>query len=209
MKNWFLILVSIGLITACSTLEGTEPNAAAENVGSATAEYSSETRFEPGKGVMIAAAIKLTATVLSVDKEDRSIVIRAADGEARKIELTDDVKNFDQIRTGDEVVIEVYSALVMQLAEPGEGFSDTASGLVAIAQPGEKPRMVVADVVEVLAEITEIDRTRRELTVTGPLGNSVTLQVPETMTKFDELRVGDKVNARYVEAFALSVQSAN
>lgn len=209
MKNWFLILVSIGLITACSTLERTEPNGAVENVGGATVEYSSETRFEPGKGVVIAAAVKLTATVLSVDKADRSIVIKAADGVARKVELTDDVTNFDQIRTGDEVVIEVFSALAMQLAEPGEGFSDTASGLVSIALPGEKPRLVVADIVEVLAEITEIDKASRELTVTGPLGNSVTLQVPETMTKFDELQVGDKVNARYVEAFALSVQSAN
>jgi hypothetical protein len=45
--------------------------------------------------------------------------------------------------------------------------------------------------------------------VTGPLGNSVTLQVPEKMKKFDELKVGDEVNARYIEAFAASVQKVN
>ena len=146
--------------------------------------------------------------MLSVDRRDRSIVVKGSDGKAKKIELTEDVTNFDQIHTGDEVVVEVYSALAMQLANPGETFGDAASSMAAVAQPGEKPKLVAVDMVEVLARITGIERATRELTVTGPLGNSVILQVPENMKKFDELKIGDEVNARYVEAFALSVQTA-
>ncbi len=63
--------------------------------------------------------------------------------------------------------------------------------------------------VDVLARITKIEQATREMTVTGPIGNSVTLRVPDELKKFDELKVGDEVNARYVEAFALSVQTAN
>jgi hypothetical protein len=33
--------------------------------------------------------------------------------------------------------------------------------------------------------------------------------VPDEIEKFEELKVGDAVNARYIEAFALSVQTAN
>ena len=81
--------------------------------------------------------------------------------------------------------------------------------MVAVGKPGEKPKMVMADVVEVLAHITAIDAPTRELTVTGPMGKSVKLQVPDDIEGFEDLKVGDEVNARYTEAFAISVQKAN
>ena len=209
MKSWFSNLIAIVFLVGSSSVHASEPATSLETAKSASGQIAAGTHFEPGKGVVIAEAIKLTATVLSVDQQDRSIVVKGPDGEAKKIALTEDVKNFDQIHTGDEVVVEVYSALAMQLAKPGEAFRDVASSTVAVAQPGEKPKLVLVDMVEVLAKITKIEPATRELTVTGPLGRSVTLQVPEHMKKFDELKVGDEVNARYIEAFALSVQTTN
>jgi hypothetical protein len=209
MHSWFSVCASFVLLLACSAVNAAEPAAAQETAKNASAQIAAGTHFEPGKGVVIEGAIQLTATVLSVDKLDRSIVVKGADGEPQQIQLTEDVKNFDQIQPGDQLVIEVYSALAMQLAKPGEEFGDAASTMVTVAQPGEKPKLVLAEVVEALARITAIDKATRELTVTGPMGKSLTLQVPEGMEKFDELKVGDEVNARYVEAFAVSVRSAN
>ena len=119
------------------------------------------------------------------------------------------MKNFDQIDPGDEVVVEMYSALAMRLAKHGEPVTDAAATMVAVAQPGDKPMMVVVDVVEVLAQITAIDRETRSVTVTGPMGNAVMLQVPEDVKGFSDLKVGDEVNARYAETFAISVQVTN
>lgn len=209
MNPWLSVLASIVLVAGYSTVHAAEPAASLESVKNASGQAVAETSFIPGEGVVIAGAVRLAATVVSIDKQDRSIVVKGLDGKAKKIELTEDVTNFDQIKTGDEVVLEVYSALAMQLARPGEEFGDAAASLVAVAQAGAMPKLVAVDVVEVLARITEIDTATRELTVTGPLGNSVILQVPEDIAKFDELKVGDEVNARYVEAFALSVQTAN
>jgi len=209
MKNWFPVLFSIVFLTGCSANHAPAQAADPEGEKSPSAQFAAATRFEPGKGVLVTEALRITAVVLSVDKQDRSIVVKAATGKPTKIELTEGVKNFDQITPGDELVLEVYAALAMQLAKPGEEFTDTASSVVAVAQPGEKPKLVNADIIEVLAKITEINRDARELTVTGPLGHSVTLQVPEKMKKFDELKVGDEVNARYMEAFAISVQTVN
>jgi hypothetical protein len=209
MHSWFSGFASFVLLVACSAVHAAEPATSLETAENASGQMVAATRFEPGKGVVIEGAMQLTATVLSVDKADRSIVVKGSDGEPQTIQVTEDVKNFDQIRAGDEVVIEVYSALAMQLAKPGEEFGDAASTMVTVAQPGEKPKLVLAEVVEALARITAIDKATRELTVTGPMGKSLTLQVPEGMEKFDELKVGDEVNARYVEAFAVSVRSAN
>ena len=203
MKIWISTLVSLVLVAGCST------DTSLETAKNASGLIAGGTYFEEGEGVVIATAVEIAATVVSVDKQDRSIIVKGIDGEAKKIELTEDVKNFDQIRIGDEVVIQVYSALAMQLAKPGEEFSDAAASMVAVAQPGAKPKLVLVDVVEVLAKITEIDRATRQLTVTGPLGNSVILHVPEDVKKFDELKIDDDVNARYFEAFAISVQTTS
>ncbi len=206
MKIWFASLVSIALLTSCSVFG---PKTTLENAPTPRGKAAAVTHFEPGKGVVIAQGVQLAATVVSVDARDRSIVVKGVDGEAHKIELTEDVKNFDQIDPGDEVVVEMYSALAMQLAKHGEPVTDAAAIMVAVAQPGDKPMMVVVDVVEVLAKITAIDRETRSVTVTGPMGNAVMLQVPEDVKGFSDLKVGDEVNARYAETFAISVQVTN
>ena len=122
------------------------------------------------------------------------------------IELTDDVQNFDQIDPGDQIRVEVYCSLFMQIAKPGEEFSDRTSNAVSIAQPGSKPKIVNVDLVEALCEITAINRDTSKITVSGPRGNSITMQVPENIEQFDERRVGEKVNAMDVEAFAVAVE---
>lgn len=199
MKNWLALLATFGLLTSCTTTR-------LENAPAASGQAATATHFEPGQGVVIATAIELAATVVSVDKGDRSIVVKDIHGAAQTIELTDDVKNFDQIRPGDEVVVEAYSALAMQLAKNSTPLDEGATTMVGVAQPGERPKLVVVDVVEVLAKISHIDREERQVTVTGPFGKSVKLLVPEKVEGFDALKVGDEVNARYAETFAISVQ---
>ena len=83
----------------------------------------------------------------------------------------------------------------MKLAEPGNEVENAVTTLPAVAEPGKKSAMVEVDVIMALAEITEIDSQTRRVTVTGPRGNSVDLIVPDHIERFDELKVGDKVNA--------------
>jgi hypothetical protein len=209
MKKHLLIWVFVALAAGCASNDQPITPAKAPPSGGAmepAAIEETETSFQPGKGVLIERSAMVTASVRSVDKQDRSITVEDADGNVSEIDLTEDVKNFDQIAPGDKVVMEVYSALAMKLATPGEEFEDQAAQMVAVAKPGEKPKLVNVDVAEVLAEISAIDKKTRAVTVQGPAGNSVTIQVPEDVKKFDELKVGDKVNARYVEAFAVSVK---
>jgi len=202
MKKSLLTILLVLFVFACAPKETPKEAAAPES----TAEFASQTSFEPGKGVLIEQAAQITATVLAVDRADRSITVKDLEGKLHEVELTDDVQNFDQIDPGDKIVMDVYSALFMQIAQPGEEFIDKTSNAVAVAQPGEKPRIVNVDMVEALCEITAINRDTREITVTGPRGNSITLIVPPNVEQFDERKVGEKVNARYIEAFAIAVE---
>jgi len=204
MKIFFFLLSFIILTIGCATPKA--PEKASAPVKEPSVEYAAQTSFDPGKSVLIEQAARVTASVLAVDRADRSITIKDSEGKIHEVVLTDDVKNFDQIDPGDQVILDIYSALFMQIAKPGEEFEDRAVSQVAVAQPGDKPKLVNVGMVEALAEITAINRDTREITITGPRGNSITLQVPENIEQFDERKVGEKVNARYVEAFAIAVE---
>jgi len=210
MKKSLLSVFLVLFVLACAPKEAPKDTSAPAEAPAAEGkgiEYASQTTYlGPGKGVLIEQGAKITATVMSVDREDRSITIKDPDGNIHEVELTDDVKNFAEINPGDRIVTEIYSGLLMTLAKPGEEFTDKTSSQVAVSEPGQKPQIVNVEMVETLAQISAINRETREVTVTGPRGKSVTLAVPENIEGFDTLKVGDKVNARYIEAFAIAVE---
>lgn len=204
MKKSVLLIFLVLFGLSCASKPGSQD--VSESSNEPTSEIQTQTTYEPGKYVLVEQATQVTAAVLSVDRNDRKITIKDSDGTIQEVALTDDVKNFDQIDPGDHVKLDIYSALFMQLAKPGEEFKNQALSQIAVAQPGEKPKLVNVNLVEVLAEITAIDRERRQVTVTGPMGNSITLKVPENIEQFNDRKVGEKVNAMYVEAFAIGVE---
>lgn len=83
-----------------------------------------------------------------------------------------------------------------------------AGGISAPVQAQGKPGVVATDVVEALLDVSAVDRAARSVTLKGPEGNSVTLDVPAEAQNFDQVEVGDKVLVRYVEETALFVSGA-
>ena len=160
---------------------------------------------EERKAVVMGEAVVVTAEVVGVDKKDRTVTLKGEDGKTTTIEVPEEAQNFDQVDVGDTLVIEMIRGLALALAKPGELPADTVSSTIEVAKPGEKPRMVAVETVDVLAEISAIDKKTREVTITGPLGNSITLQADDSIENFDNLKVGDKVHARYTEAIAIGI----
>ena len=158
-----------------------------------------------GKALVVGEAAVVTAEVVGVDRKDRTVTLKGEDGKVETIEIPEEAQNFDQVDVGDTLVIEVLRGLALALAKPGELPSEGATSSVQVSSPGEKPRMVAVESVDVLAEISAIDKKTREVTITGPHGNSVTVTADEQVKNFDNLKVGDKVHARYTEAVAIAI----
>ncbi len=156
-------------------------------------------------GLVLGEAIAVTATVQALNKADRTVVLAAHDGSVHEVEVDQAVENFDQIEIGDEVKVEFYQALALALGEPGTPMTEGAQSMIEVAQPGDKPKLTGVEVVDVIATVSAIDKEARTATLTGPLGNSVTITADESMKEFDNVKVGDKVQARYIEAIAISV----
>jgi hypothetical protein len=87
-----------------------------------------------------------------------------------------------------------------------------ALGAAALAQTGaavvgKGPGVAgAAQTVKITATITKIDASTREVTVKGPKGREVTLQLSPDVKNFAQMKVGDTVTAEYVEALTLELK---
>jgi hypothetical protein len=86
-------------------------------------------------------------------------------------------------------------------------FGGTALAQTGAAVVGKGPGVVgSAQTVKVTATITKIDASTREVTVKGPQGREVTLQLSPDVKNFAQMKVGDTVTAEYVEALTLELK---
>ena len=56
------------------------------------------------------------------------------------------------------------------------------------------------------ATVESIEASTRTLTLKGPEGNYVTMTVPETVKKFDQIKVGDTLTAKYYDSIILRLK---
>jgi hypothetical protein len=157
------------------------------------------------------AAVEITAsgTVTAIDTPNRLITIRDETNEEVQVHADETVRNFDQIRVGDVVSLDYRRSIAVDIqpagsAEPGAYIKEDED----VAKLGEKPRAGVSETVTVLAPILAIDTANNTITVKGPRGNVVELDVvrPEHQARLSQLKVGDMLRLAFTEAAAVSVR---
>ena len=185
------LAVTMALATACST---TTPAAAA------AADHPSET---------VAMSVQATGKIVNIDSPSRLVTIEGEDGKQVEVHADETVRNFDQVHVGDVVQVDYVNAVTIDIqpagsAEPGAYIKEGQD----VAKTGEKPRYGKAEVVTVLAPIEAIDTVNNTITVKGPRGNVVTLDVkkPEHQARLKNLKVGDMLRIAFTEAAAVSIK---
>jgi Cu/Ag efflux protein CusF len=149
----------------------------------------------------------VTAVVEKVDLAHRTVTLRTSEGKTT-LHVGDEVRNLPQVKRGDEVIVNYYESVAIQVKKPGEGELGTVAGEdVQTAKLGEKPAGAVASTVEITARIIAIDREAGHVTLEGEDGERLTIDVrnPE---HYKAIAVGDLVEITYTEAMAISVEAA-
>jgi hypothetical protein len=162
---------------------------------------------EPGKAAVVSAA-EISAQVVGIDKATRTVTLKGPKGNTVDIVAGDEVKNFDQIQLGDFVVARYMEALTLELRKTKASTGDvTVREETARAKPGERPAGAGARQVTALADVVGVDPKKSTITLKGPRGNLVTLNV-QNPDQFKVVKKGDQVEVTYTEALALSVEPA-
>ena len=160
----------------------------------------------PGRAE-VARTVKVSATVAAVDKATRTVTLKGADGKEWSVVAGADVRNFDQITVGSQVVVGYIEALALELKKGGgakrEAVVEEAAGR---APQGGQPGAAAGRKVTVVADVTALDKAKQTVTLRGP-NRIVDLKVPDAK-QFALIAVGDQVQATYTEAVAISVEPA-
>jgi len=142
-----------------------------------------------------------------VDQAKRTVTLKGEDGKTFTAKVGDDVKNFDQIKKGDQVKAAYYESAAISIRKPGEPPAATGEKETVLAPGGEgKPGKAKIKTVQAAATIENIDAAKREVTLKGPEGKSKKIKVGEDVKNFDSLQKGDQVVVRYTEALAIKVE---
>ena len=158
---------------------------------------------EPGKASMT-EAVKVSAVVTAIDAATRTVTLKGAKGRVFDVVCSDQVKNFAQIKIGDELVVEYVRSLSLELKKSGGTSEPKETAAAAAAKPGDKPAGAVGRQVTVMAEVVAVDPKAKTITLKGPKGNVLELDV-KNPDQFKVVKKGDKVEAVYTEALAMSV----
>lgn len=164
------------------------------------------TTSEPGK-FATATTVKASALVTGIDKATRTITLKGPKGISYDVVAGDEVRNFDQLRVKDEVVVSYARALTLELRK-GSGLREkTESTDAARSALGEKPAAAVGRHITVLADVIDVNPKKKTITLKGPKGNIVELDV-KNPDQFKVVKKGDQVEAEYIEALAIVVEPA-
>jgi hypothetical protein len=161
----------------------------------------------PGARLM-AGEVVVRATVIEVDLAARTATLRGPKGQTQTVSVPAEIKNFDQVRAGDELVVRYMAAVAAKLEKvEATGIRQRVeSSSSAVAAPGALPGMAAGRTVEVLAVLKSLDKKERVATLRGAT-RTFALVVPEGID-ISKLKVGDEVRAAFTEAIAINVERA-
>lgn len=161
-----------------------------------------------GPGVAgVAETVELTATITAIDAATRAITMKGPQGKELTLTAGPEIKNFAQMKVGDQVKAKYVEALTLELKKGSTApVARTDTTGVAGAKPGERPAGVAGRQVTVMAEVMAVDPAKKTVTLRGPQ-RTIDLKVADP-EQFKLIAKGDRVEATYTEALALSVEPA-
>jgi Cu/Ag efflux protein CusF len=160
----------------------------------------------PGMGG-VAKTVKLTATITAIDAATRDITLKGPQGNELTVTAGPEVKNFANMKVGDQVNLEYLEALTLELKKGGGlVVQRTDKAGAAGAKPGERPAGVGGRQVTIVADVVDVNAAKQTVTLRGPK-NTVELAIADP-AQFKRIAKGDQVEATFTQAVAVMVEPA-
>ncbi|WP_114662334.1 hypothetical protein [Polynucleobacter necessarius] len=144
-------------------------------------------------------------SVVKVDKKTRTITFKNKEGESKFV-AGPEIKNFDQIKKGDQLSVTYELAVAIELIKSkSDGVrSKVESNTVTSSKANEKPAETIANKTTIIADIVEVNRDKKLVSVKGPSGKITTVTV-KNPTLLADVKVGEQVKVIYYDAMAASI----
>ncbi len=155
---------------------------------------------------IITEASTIVEKVVDVDYKARTVTLKDDVGKVRMMKVADRVRNFDQVRKGDVLTIEVNETALVEVQHgPGDTMNiGTESQTSAV--PEAKPSGIRTIEGTLKTRVEAIDYEARTITFKNRKGVLTTYKVGEQAKQFNEIRRNDMLVIEYKQMIAVSVK---
>ena len=171
--------------------------------GTASSGESVGTKEKPL--TVVAATVTAKGTVTDKNWLLRTLTIKTEDGATVKMKVGKEVKNFSDIKEGDQVNLTYQQETAIALRKASGAPSATIGHVLITPTKGAPPVAAEITTVESTAVIEEIDQTARTLQLRALDGTRRTIYVGDEIANLGDFQKGDHVAVRTTEAVAVEV----
>jgi hypothetical protein len=159
---------------------------------------------DAGPGMLKALeGVQFQGKFKSVDPKTRKVVIVGPEGRELEAILGDEVKNFDKIKVGDIVTMNITKVIVSDVKVINNGIKEREETVsYSRAQAGDKPAGIIEHQVKIVADVTAIDAKKNIVTIKGPYK---TVQVAVGPEVLKGVKVGNQIEAIITQNIAVQV----
>ncbi|UNK56298.1 hypothetical protein MNQ95_08925 [Pseudoxanthomonas daejeonensis] len=153
--------------------------------------------------------VTLEGSITRVDRTQRMVTIRGADGGEVDFFAGEQVRNFERLQVGDRVALDYTTAVALEIQPAGSAeVGATVEQGRSVPAAGARPGGAVSETVTVVAEVVAVDAAANTVTVRGPRGNVVTLDVvrEDLRAGLRRLKAGDLLRVTFSEAVAVDIR---
>ncbi|MDB6122358.1 MAG: hypothetical protein JWQ71_1351 [Pedosphaera sp.] len=170
----------------------------------ATAQ-SSNTNTNAPEALVAAATANITGTVQRINRITRDVTLKTPDGSIVRLKVGRDLKNFDQLKKGDEVTVNYHQSTAVALAKPGEPMVEGAAEVLIAPEQGKERGATRVRTTQTTEVIQDIDAKKRMVTLKDAEGNIHKVKVDESVGDLNRFKKGDEIVIKSTEAVAIDV----
>lgn len=167
--------------------------------------YNQEVSVDGVPGGLKQRVSILTAEVKKIDYTSRKATLVDKEGNQKTLHFGPEAINFDQVKTGDVVRIEMVEEAIVYLSDSDEHDPDQGAGLAARSAEGEKPLVMIGGAVDITAKVIAVDLEAHAATLLFNDGTERVIAVRPDV-ELSEAQVGRTVVMQITTAMALSVE---
>lgn len=189
------------------------PGAGGKPTDSQTASPTGSPTGSPTAGeptTVSGEVMSTTQTVQKVDLKKRELSLKDDAGDQIMVQVPEDVSRLDAVKKGDKITLTYKQSLALSLKKGGKAATPSELSM-AERKPGELPGGAVGRQITASAKVTKVDPEKNKLTIRTPDGKTDTINVsnPDLQSDLKQIKVGDRIQATYTEAVAMSVTPKN
>jgi hypothetical protein len=151
---------------------------------------------------MAGAEVEALVTVVSIDKQKRTVVFRGPRGNDVELQVPPEAQNLDQVKKGSVFRIKYAEAVAISITRGGAPSKGDEQS-VQVAKKGANPGGTATRTRHIAGVVEAIDLKTRYVSLRGTQ-RSVSLQVGNDV-KLEELKVGDRISIAYTQGLALEM----